>query len=320
MFENVNKVLFGFEDKKTGDKLRVFFKKHTGRDVDFNSIKQYKSGFKLLLFSIPLETVTTLGITCANGYPARKFTGPVQEFVDWYEEEYLVFKDFEIIKHIPHSSLDFPDLYQDDRELFKQIAFGKNYKINNFKMADLFVDQLFEWIPGVEVMAKYSRLYCDVEKYKDDSLEPMSKYGQGYVYTVSFDGEKLRRHIKHNGVDLDGDVDEYYDEHHQKLTSETKKVLSKGKKALILDLHSYSDEQAKLIGKEEPFPDICIGINESNYDQRILNWIIKKIKDKGYTYRINYPYSGSIIPNGLTKEELQNVHSIMIEVNKRLYL
>lgn len=56
------------------------------------------------------------------------------------------------------------------------------------------------------------------------------------------------------------------------------------------------------------------------YDQRILNTIIKEIKDKGYSYQINYPYTGSIIPNGLTKEELANVSSIMIEVNKRIYL
>ena len=44
------------------------------------------------------------------------------------------------------------------------------------------------------------------------------------------------------------------------------------------------------------------------------------IKDKGYSYQINYPYTGSIIPNGLTKKELENVYSIMTEANKRIYL
>ena len=227
------------------------------------------------------------------------------------------FKDVEIIKHIPHACLAFPDDYGD----YELTRIYGNYKIENYKLADLFVDELFKDIKGVEVKATYSRLYCDIERIKDDEKEPMSKIGQGYIYKKSLiDGRKYRRHLIVDGKNLLECIDEYYDEHHQRLTDETKKILSKGKKVLILDLHSYSDEQAKLIGKKEPFPDICIGINEDNYDQRILDWIIKKIKEKGYTYQINYPYSGSIIPNGLTKEELQNVYSIMIEVNKRLYL
>ena len=320
MYENVNKALFGFKDRKAGDKLRAFFKKHTGRDVDFNGIKHYTSGFKLLLFSIPLGSVSTLGITCANGYPAAKFTGPVQEFIDWYEKEYLVFKDFEIIKHIPHASLEFPPSYQDELKLSKMFAFGKNYEINNFKMTDLFVDQLFEWIPGVEVKAKYTRLYCDVERYKDDNLEPMSKYGQGYVYTISYSGENLLRHFACNGVDPDGDVDKYYDAHHTTLTKEVRKILKKKKKVLILDLHSYSDEQAKHMEKEPPFPDVCIGLNEGFENKEMLDAVIRRIEEKGYSYQINYPYSGSIIPNGLTESEMKNIESIMIEVNKRIYL
>lgn len=320
MYENVTKALVGFKDRESGDKLRIFFKKHTGRNVDFNGIKHYTDGFKMLLFSIPLESVTTLGITCTNGYPAAKFTGPVLEFIDWYEKEYLVFKDFEIIKHIPHASLEFPPSYKDGRGLSKMIAFGKNYEINNFKMTDLFVDRLFEWIPGVEVKGKYTRLYCDVEKYRDNNLEPMSKYGQGYVYTISFDGEKMHRHFKYNGVDPDSGIDDYYEEHHKVLTTEVRKVLEKKKKALILDLHSYSDEQAIRIEKEPPFPDVCIGLNEGFKNKKMLDAIIRRIEEKGLSYKINYPYSGSIIPNGLKKWELKNVESIMIEVNKRIYL
>jgi N-formylglutamate deformylase len=121
-------------------------------------------------------------------------------------------------------------------------------------------------------------------------------------------------------VDPDKEVNSYYEEHHKKLTEETKKILKREKNVLILDLHSFSNEQALSIEKEEPFPDICIGINEGFANNEILNAIIKRIEANGYSYKINYPYSGSIIPNGLTKSELENVCSIMIEVNKRLYL
>ncbi len=320
MYENVKEALFGFNDKETGIKLSAFYKKHTGREVDFNAIKHDKDGFKLLLFSIPLGRISTLDINEANGYPAKKFSGPVQEFMDWYEKEYLVFKDYEIIKHIPHASLEFPPSYQEEGGVSKSLVFGKNYKINNFKMTDLFVDQLFQWVPGVEVKAKYTRLYCDVEKYRDDRLEPMSKYGQGYVYTISFDGEKMRRHFQWNGVDPDGDIDEYYDGHHASLTAEVRKILEKKKKVLILDLHSYSDEQAIHIEKKPPFPDICIGLNEGFKNKKLLDAILRRIEDNGFSYQINYPYSGSIMPNRLKKSELKNVESIMLEVNKRLYL
>ena len=227
-----------------------------------------------------------------------------------------ILKDIIIIKHIPHSSLLFPEDYDDDN--LKRI-YGLDYKIQNIKLADLFVDYLFKDIKGIEIKAKYSRMYCDIEKYQDDKKEIMSKYGLGYIYTKNiFNNKPYHR----NPIQDKKDIDTYYDNHHIRLTNETKKILSKGQKVLILDLHSYSDEQALLIGKQGPFPDICIGINDhdNQIDQRLLNLIIKIIKDYGYTYQINYPYRGSIIPNNLTRQEKDHVSSIMIEINKRVYL
>lgn len=251
-------------------------------------------------------------------YPASSiYKDDLKGFIFWYENNYLGFQNVEIIKHIPHSSLIFPEGYDD----FSLRRIYGNYKIENYKQADLFVDDLFRDIDGVEIKAKYSRLYCDVERFKNDEEEPMSKKGQGYIYSKSlYSGNRYWRHQIYNGKDLYEGIDKYYDDHHKRLTDEAKKILALGKKVLILDLHSFSDEQAKLSGKEGPFPDVCIGLNDIHYDQRILNVIIKKIEDEGYSYRINYPYSGSIVPKGLTKRQLQKVSSIMIEVNKRIYL
>lgn len=63
-------------------------------------------------------------------------------------------------------------------------------------------------------------------------------------------------------------------------------------KPLILDLHSYSDEQALSIGKKPPFPDVCIAINDKYVDTKILKYIIDRIVSLGLSYQINYPYSG----------------------------
>ena len=47
---------------------------------------------------------------------------------------------------------------------------------------------------------------------------------------------------------------------------------------------------------------------------------LQKIKELGYTYMINYPYKGSIVPNAIyNNDKYKNrVVSIMLEINKRV--
>lgn len=147
----------------------------------------------------------------------------------------------------------------------------------------------------------------------------MSKFVQGMSYTKYYDGKEInlnpimRWHFK-------GSLTAYYDAHHDKLNSTVKTIIKQGKKPLILDLHSYSDEQAMSIGKKPPFPDICIEINDKYVDTKILKYIIDKIVSLGLSYQINYPYSGSIIPNDSNSFRYDGLTSIMLEVNKRIYL
>ena len=85
----INKAIFGFKDNETGEKLRLFYKKHTGKDVNFNKINHYNNGFKLLLFSIPFGSITQIGIAAA-GYTSKdvkKFSS-LDEFINWYENLY----------------------------------------------------------------------------------------------------------------------------------------------------------------------------------------------------------------------------------------
>lgn len=100
----------------------------------------------------------------------------------------------------------------------------------------------------------------------------------------------------------------------------TIKLLKKNSSLLILDCHSFSDKMASHYF-ETPFPDICIGIEKNFHNQEILNFIIEKVKEKGYSYQINYPYKGSLIPNCIINQRIKgNVVSIMLEINKRIYL
>ena len=81
-----------------------------------------------------------------------------------------------------------------------------------------------------------------------------------------------------------------------------------------------ASQTALKIPKHKNLPDFCIGFEEEFLDYSILNIIESKIRKEGYTIAFNYPYSSSIIPNKYFNAEDSRVKSIMIEINKRIYL
>lgn len=217
-----------------------------------------------------------------------------------------------ILLHLPHVSLDVPNYF------YKGLIIPKPlFRKYNLEMSDLGVDYLLKDLPGIKVKPAFSRLYCDVERFRDDKKEKMSQYGEGLLYTKMYDGVLFHKHDE----TYRKKVLTYYDTYHQKLDEIAKDLLSFDGELLILDCHSFSDKMASYFFKP-PFPDICIGIEKDFFDQRILNPIIKEIQKRGYTYQINYPYQGSLVPNCIyqNKTSYKKVVSIMLEINKRIYL
>lgn len=216
-----------------------------------------------------------------------------------------------ILMHMPHVSLDVPNEFYDGLLTSKHL-----FHKYNLEMTDLGIDELFKGYDYIKVIPKYSRLYCDVERFRDDSKEIMSKYGEGVVYTKFYDGK-----LFHNHTEIYKEkVLSYYDEYHKNLDNITKELLKEDDTLLILDCHSFSDKMASYFFNE-PFPDICIGIEEDYYDEDILNLIIERITKLGYTYKINYPYKGSLVPNCVINKVVKGkIISIMLEINKRIYL
>ncbi len=212
-----------------------------------------------------------------------------------------------LIIHIPHSSLEVPKYFKDnllvDKEYFnKENIFISDYKVDNFVPKNY---------PNI-IKFNYSRMFCDVEKYLDDSKEEMSKYGMGALYTKDSNGKEF---VKRTKEEKDYIITNYYKKHHQSLDNMIEKLLSKNIKPIIIDLHSFSDEFVSKVLKKENNPDICIGINKDNYDINLLIKTINHFSSYNYSIQINYPYSGSIISN-----KYPEITSIMIEINKRIYL
>ena len=185
----------------------------------------------------------------------------------------------------------------------------------NLFMCDFLTDKI---IPNKchKLIFKYSRLFCDVERFKEDSKEEMSKKGMGTIYIndcdniITMPNKCYKRKVWTS----------YYNKYHNKLDKIVTNSLKKYKKCIIIDFHSYSDEMVKKLFNIDHNTDICIGVDKNYTDEKLLNFTIKHFEKYGYTVDINKPYSGTIIPNKYYNKKERNLLSIMLEINKKIYL
>lgn len=214
------------------------------------------------------------------------------------------------ILHIPHASGNLPDktgyLVSDDK-----------LKQEMLLLTDWFTDDLFSFSGGISIIADFNRIFCDVERFADDEQEIMSKAGMGVLYTKSDDGTPLREVTPEMRQSI---IDRYYYPHHNRLNEAVNEQLTSYDRGLIIDCHSFSGKPFKRdLSQETPRPDICIGTDQHHTPQGLIKFTETFFKLAGYTVKVNSPYSGSMVPmehynrNG-------SVHSIMIEVNRDLYL
>lgn len=183
-------------------------------------------------------------------------------------------------------------------------------------LTDWYTDELFD-LAFTKLIAPFSRVFCDVERFANDSLEIMSKYGMGMCYTHLDNGELMREVTPELRAKIKS---AYYDPHHQLLEDWTTDALNEFGKVLIIDCHSFTEIPFKRdLNQETPRPDFCIGTSEYHTPERLVAASVEFLSEKGYSTSINKPYSGSMIPMKFYQKE-ENVMGIMIEVNRKLYV
>ena len=215
----------------------------------------------------------------------------------------------ELVLHVPHASAHLPDrtgYVVPEACVQKEVAL----------LTDWYTDELFA-VPGATALvAPFSRVFCDVERLPDIQ-EPMYAAGRGFFYTHCDDGTPLREdvtglksHIREN----------YYLPHHAALQHLVATKLEQVGRCTILDCHSFADEPfASDSDQTRPRPDVCLGTDAWHTP----DWLVEKFEQafaqQGYTVAINAPYSGTVVPLPYYRQE-RHVLSIMLEVNRRLYL
>ena len=215
-----------------------------------------------------------------------------------------------LILHIPHSSVNIPllDGYIKDAD-----------KINNelVKLTDWYTDELFYSETDSMIIAPFSRIFCDVERFDNDEDEIMSKFGMGVLYESFDDGSLLR---KVSPTLRSRIIRDYYWKHHNALLEEVDKQLKNDGSCLIVDCHSYpSKPLIRDLDQTADRPDFNIGTDNYHTPQKLIDASIAYFEQRGYSIGVDWPYKGTIVPLAHYQKN-KKVNSIMLEVNRKLYL
>ena len=212
-----------------------------------------------------------------------------------------------MILHIPHSSIHLPETFTVNEAVSLKQEFQR--------MTDWYTDELFDFDAAQKLVFPYSRLYCDVERYRDDNAEPMAQKGMGVCYEKTSFGTQLRVVSAKEKESIKSTL---YDAHHHTFEEMVQKELAQKGSALIVDCHSFSDE---VLPHEESSvrPDICIGTDSYHTPIALTELICGFFEDEGLVVSINEPFRGTIVPLKYLNTN-ENVKSVMIEINRKLYL
>ena len=224
-----------------------------------------------------------------------------------------------LILHIPHSGTSFPEEERIPEKCARRLV------DNASSVIDWYTDELFvqdTCDAGITaVIFPYCRTYCDVERMIDD---PMEKKNLG-ICPLRFNitgpdyGFNRMEGCHHFPIINEADSFRQYQEYHHKMED---LLLRKGgisARTLLIDCHSFSSRPTPILPDYDADNevDICIGYNEDKTkpSEMVIGTILHHFRMLGYKVGVNAPFS-----NAKTFNTLAEYHSLMIEVNKKLYM
>ena len=209
-----------------------------------------------------------------------------------------------LLLHVPHASTSFP---KDSGCASNDLDAEESLLIDYYTDDLFFPEEESEDIHGV--VFPYCRLYCDVERLVNDPLE---KSGLGISYSRRVPSSCGHGQTYRSFSSIEQAFKLYADYHAQV----SKIIVEQGNALLMIDCHSFSS-QPNLLCSNPPDIDICIGFNDDDTcpNKGVIGNVRQYFESLGYKVGINEPFS-----NSKTFEVPVKYHSLMIEVNKRLYM
>jgi N-formylglutamate amidohydrolase len=221
-----------------------------------------------------------------------------------------------VVLHIPHDSTIVPDQVRPqflltDEELTLELG----------RMTDHFTHALFAEPPGdaTVVRAPVSRLVVDVERFADDSQEPMAKRGMGAVYELTSHLAPLRRKL--SLVERDSLMRAWYHPHHQRLEEVVSDAIEQYGRCLVIDGHSFPGSALPYEGADQELerPDICIGSDSFHTPKALEQAFVESFGRRGWRVALNKPFAGALVPASRYRRDPRAM-AVMVEVNRDLYL
>ncbi|WP_027396185.1 N-formylglutamate amidohydrolase [Anaerovibrio lipolyticus] len=214
-----------------------------------------------------------------------------------------------VVIHVPHASLYIPEAYIPDYDL-------EVLSHEMLVMTDWYCNELFA-CEAEMVNLRVNRLVCDVERFRDDKEESMSRMGMGLYYTHSSEMKPFRKHIAEKREEV---ARTFYDPHHVRLEAVVENRLSDYGRCLIVDGHSFYPEPLPYEPDQQPNrPDICIGTDDYHTSPNMVYKMVNYLQDHNLSVKIDSPFAGALVPMKYYRKD-SRVQSVMIEINRGLYL
>jgi len=217
-----------------------------------------------------------------------------------------------LLIHTPHCSIYIPENMKSDILISE-----KELEVELLRLTDRYANEIFEYQGAVIIKNQYSRLIFDPERFRNENEEVMAQVGMGAVYTRTSNGTKLRE-LSDKKRELI--LRKFYDPYQLEFEKRVEDKLLKYNKCIIVDGHSFASlPLPHELDQDRNRPDICIGTCEYHTNDRLANLAIEYFRKHNLAIKLNSPFTGTFVPIRHYKKD-KRVQSIMIEINRRLYM
>lgn len=221
-----------------------------------------------------------------------------------------------VVLHVPHDSTVVPVSLRSQFVLDDEALAAELRRMTDHRTHALFVGTA----PMVPVVrAPVSRLVVDVERFADDTEEPMAARGMGAVYMQTSMLAPLRRPLA--AGERAALLADYYHPHHARLEGVADALLRRYGRCLVLDCHSFPSRALpyELAAPDAVRPDICIGTDSFHTPAFLAEAFAAAFRRAGWQVDLNSPFGGALVPASHYRRDAR-VGAIMVEVNRGLYL